>query len=69
MKFLANEKKRLFMPIGVPSLFLRVLLGEMATVTLEGSRISSDRLSGSGFRFQVPKLQPGVLSGDAPDQL
>ncbi len=56
MKLLAVQKHRLFIPIGVPAFLLKALLGEMAIVTLEGSRVSADKLIKSGFKFQVPEL-------------
>lgn len=52
MKQLAQQRHRLFIPIGVPAFLLKAILGEMALVTLEGSRISPEKLIGSGFEFQ-----------------
>ncbi len=49
---LAKRKRRIFIPIGVPGFLLRLLLGEMAVVTLEGSRVSCKRLVDSGFHFE-----------------
>ena len=57
MKHLAKKYHRLFIPIGVPALLLRAILGEMAVVTLEGSRVSPIKLIASGFRFNSPRLQ------------
>jgi uncharacterized protein (TIGR01777 family) len=57
MKLLAKQKHRLFIPIGVPAFLLKVMLGEMAIVTLEGSRVSAEKLIKSGFEFQVTKPQ------------
>lgn len=41
----------------VPGFFVRTLLGEMSNVILKGSRVSSERLIQSGFRFEFPKLE------------
>jgi uncharacterized protein (TIGR01777 family) len=51
MKQLAIKEHRLFIPIGVPAILLKAMLGEMAVVTLEGSGISADKLIQSGFVF------------------
>lgn len=56
MKYLAKQKHRLFIPIGVLSFLLKLMLGEMAVVTLQGSEISAEKLIKSGFEFQVPDL-------------
>jgi len=62
MKTLARNKRRLFLPIGVPPLFLKLMLGEMAVVTLQGSRLSASRIEASGFRFTYRNL-PEALGG------
>lgn len=56
MKYLAEKKHRLFIPLGVPAFLLKIMLGEMAVVTLEGSQISSEKLVKSGFVFAMPEL-------------
>ena len=56
MKQLAVQKHRLFIPIGVPAFLLKAMLGEMAVVTLEGSRVSVQKLIRSGFEFKNPEL-------------
>ncbi len=52
-------KKPVF-PIGVPSLGLRLVLGEMSAVVLEGSRISNAKLRSTGFLFKHPELQSAL---------
>lgn len=52
-------KKPVF-PIGVPSLALRLVLGEMSAVVLEGSRISNAKLRSTGFQFKFPELQSAL---------
>jgi len=56
MKQLAIVKHRLFIPVGVPAFLLTAMLGELAVITLEGSRISAEKLIDSGFEFRIPKL-------------
>jgi uncharacterized protein (TIGR01777 family) len=40
----------------VPSLFIRIIFGEMSGVILRGSRVSSEKIPVTGFRFQYPFL-------------
>jgi uncharacterized protein (TIGR01777 family) len=45
-----------FLP-SVPGFLLKTVLGEMSKVVTEGSRVSSQKLTDSGFEFQYPELQ------------
>lgn len=40
----------------VPSVVLRMLLGEMAEVVVHGSNVSSEKIQQKGFTFQFPEL-------------
>jgi uncharacterized protein (TIGR01777 family) len=53
-------RKPLWLP-AVPSLLLRLLLGEMSTVVLASQCVSSERLEDSDFHFEFPSLD-GALS-------
>ena len=44
MKWLATRYRRLYIPIGVPGFILRLILGEMSVIILEGSRLSPGKL-------------------------
>jgi uncharacterized protein (TIGR01777 family) len=44
----------------VPGWLLRAVLGEMSVILTEGSRISSDRLSETGFRFRYPDISSAL---------
>lgn len=46
----------LFLP-KVPSFLLKFLLGEMAVLVLQGSRVSSQKIQQLGFQFQFSTLQ------------
>ncbi|MBO3698691.1 TIGR01777 family oxidoreductase [Roseivirga sp. E12] len=48
---------KMFLPIPVPSLILKLMLGEMASIVLGGSRISSHKMEEAGFKFRFPKLE------------
>lgn len=60
MKTLCKIKKSLFIPIGVPAFLLRLLLGDQADIVLTGSRVSTDKLSRSGYKFQYPDLESAL---------
>jgi uncharacterized protein (TIGR01777 family) len=49
-----------FMPINVPSLVLKVMLGEMAVIVLGGSRVSSEKIQKAGFEFKFSKIEEAV---------
>jgi uncharacterized protein (TIGR01777 family) len=47
----------------IPSVFIKLLFGEMASILLYGTRISSEKIQRSGFNFKYKEL------GDALDDL
>ena len=57
MKILGKLMKKGVFPIGIPRILLRVALGEMSGVVMEGSRVSSEKLikAGFSFRFNSPE--------------
>ncbi len=58
--------KPFFLP-KVPAFTLKLALGRMASVLLEGSRADDKRLLDTGFRFEYTKLRPALedlLAGD-----
>ena len=44
----------------VPGLILKLIFGQMSVIILEGSRISSDKITRSGFSFHFPKLDQAL---------
>lgn len=50
-----NRKWAILMP--VPTVFLRLFLGEMADVVLNSTRVSSQKMEATGFGFQFPKVE------------
>jgi len=60
-KKLAKAFKRPFLPIGAPAFVLKAVFGEMATILLNGSRISAQKTSDSGFDFSFPKLNDALI--------
>ena len=60
MKTLARVmERRVFLP-NIPSALLRLFLGEMSQMILEGSAVSPERLLISGFRFRFEKAQDAL---------
>ncbi len=49
-------KKPLWLP-AVPGFVLRIMLGEMADMVLQGSIVSSLKIESEGFEFKFPKLE------------
>ncbi len=51
---LANKlNKRIWLP-NIPAFVLRLLLGEMATIVLNGNRVSNNKLLSTSFNFKYP---------------
>jgi hypothetical protein len=46
--------------IPVPGFALRIALGEVATMVLEGQRAIPKRLENLGFTFQFPDIEPAM---------
>lgn len=44
----------------VPAMFLKIALGEMSVVALQGSRINSEKIINSGFTFKFDKLDTAL---------
>jgi len=55
-KTLASKTKKIFIPIGVPTFFLKLVFGEMSQLLTTGSRISSEKAKNAGFNFSYKNL-------------
>ena len=51
--------KKLWMP-NVPALLLKLYLGEMANLLLEGSRVSSQKIQDQGFNFHYTEIEKAL---------
>ena len=59
-KAIANAMgKKVWLP-NVPSLVLKLMLGEMANMLLYGSRVSPQKIIDRGFRFKFPTLEGAI---------
>ncbi|MCU0362757.1 MAG: TIGR01777 family oxidoreductase [Bacteroidales bacterium] len=57
---LARVAGRPVLPVNVPAFILRQVLGEMADVVLNGSRVSSARIQAAGYEFRFPELREAL---------
>lgn len=46
----------------VPAIALKALLGEMAQLLTEGSRVSAKKILEAGFRFKYPEARPALVN-------
>ena len=60
MRTLSRILGKPFFAPAVPAFALRLALGELSTVLLEGTRASNARLLGTGFRFAHPRLEDAL---------
>ena len=59
-KVLAKTLKRpLFLP-PVPAFVIKMIMGEMSTMALEGSRVTSKKIEAAGYQFQYPTLKEAL---------
>ncbi len=59
-KIIAKKlKKPLWLP-NIPAFVMKLILGEMAVILLEGSRVSSEKITLTGFKFRYPKINDAL---------
>ena len=52
--------KKTFIKTSIPAFLLRIILGEMSDILLKGSRISSDKICLTGYKFRYPELHSAL---------
>lgn len=62
MKTLAGVEKVPLFPVAVPAMALKLILGEMSDIILKGSRVSSEKLMNSGYRFLFSSLEDALFN-------
>lgn len=60
MKTLSVVLNRPLMPVPAPAIALKVAYGEMASLVLEGSRVSSEKIRRAGFNFEYGNLHSAL---------
>lgn len=56
-----SVKKPFFMP-NIPTFAIKLLLGEMAIILLEGSRVSAEKIIQTGFKFNYENIDKALLA-------
>jgi uncharacterized protein (TIGR01777 family) len=59
-KALAKGHGKPYVNLGVPAFLLKLMLGEMCQIVLEGSRVSSEKLKTQGFVFKHGTLKKAI---------
>jgi len=59
-KALAKSVKRWMLPIGVPAFVMRMMLGEMSEMLLNGVNTNSDKLKSTGFEFKFEEIDDAL---------
>lgn len=60
MKTLAEKSHKFFLPIPVPEFILKLFLGEMSSIILEGTRASNKKIKSEGFIFRYNRLNDAL---------
>ncbi|PKP37143.1 MAG: TIGR01777 family protein [Bacteroidetes bacterium HGW-Bacteroidetes-15] len=59
-KIIAKKiKKPLWLP-NIPAFVMKLILGEMTVIILEGSRVSSEKIMATGFKFNYPNINEAL---------
>ncbi len=56
-RILAHILKKPFWFTNVPVIVMKLMFGEMSEILLKGSRVSADKIIGSGYKFQFSELE------------
>lgn len=57
---LAKSRKQFFIPLYVPSLVLKLVLGEMSIEVLKSATVSSKKIEQTGFNFRFPIIEEAL---------
>lgn len=49
-------------PVHIPAFVLKLILGEMANIVLQGSKVSADKIKQTGFNFTYTKIDDALKS-------
>lgn len=62
MRTVSEVMGRPFFFPAIPSFVFRILYGEMSSILLKGTRVSSEKIISSGYSFRYPELRSALLS-------
>lgn len=57
IKTLARLLKKPFMSFKIPAFIIKIIFGNMSTILLRGSRVSSEKISKAGYSFKFTSLE------------
>jgi uncharacterized protein (TIGR01777 family) len=60
IKALSSVTGKFLLPVHVPPLLLKMVLGEMSGIVIGGSRLSAEKIISSGFRFEHGNLKEAL---------
>lgn len=60
MRAIAKQLHKPLWPVNVPGLVFKLLMGEMSTVILGSTKVSSKKIESAGFRFEYPDLSAAL---------
>ena len=60
MKLLGQVSGKRYFLIKIPAILMRLLLGEMAAVVVDGTRVSSKKIEYTGFSFTYPQANQAL---------
>jgi uncharacterized protein (TIGR01777 family) len=61
-KLIAKILKRPILLPNVPAFVMKILIGEMAVIVVNGSKVSADKIKKTGFQFRYSNLQEALES-------
>jgi uncharacterized protein (TIGR01777 family) len=57
---IAKKLRGFYLPIPVPALVLKIMLGEMSIEILKSAKVSSKKIEEAGFKFDYPNLHSAL---------
>ena len=57
---ITKKLRGFYIPITVPAIVLKIILGEMSIEILKSAKVSSNKIQLSGFSFDYPKLNAAL---------
>jgi len=61
-KRIAKVLKRPLLLPNVPGFIMKIIVGEMAVIVVNGSKVSADKIKSTGFKFSYTNLEEALLS-------
>jgi len=60
VKVLASVLMKSFVFLPLPFILLRIAMGESSVIALKGSRVSSEKIQNTGYKFRFPDLESAL---------